>query len=113
MEISVDGGPEVDAPFSSDQEETITTALQKHATAKVRIRGRGGFVNGMLRKIITVDSAELLPEGEIPFDEAAPPIWEVFEQIMREVPQEELCKLPADAAEQHDHYIYGIPRREP
>jgi hypothetical protein len=113
MTITMDDGSKVDALFAPDQEETITTALQKHATAKVRIRGRGEFANGTLRKIVAVDSAELLPEGEIPFDYASPPIWEVFEQIMRDVPEEELCKLPADAAEQHDHYIYGIPRREP
>lgn len=111
MTVMMDDGSKIDAVFAANQEETITTALQKHATAKVRIRGRGEFVNGTLRKIVTVHSAELLPEGEIPFDDASPPIWEVFEQIMRDVPEEELCKLPADAAEQHDHYIYGIPRR--
>lgn len=41
----------------------------------------------------------------------SPPIWEVFEKIMEDVPPEALAKLPTDAAEQHDHYIYGTPKR--
>lgn len=27
------------------------------------------------------------------------------------IPPEELAKLPKDGAEQHDHYIYGTPKR--
>ena len=43
--------------------------------------------------------------------EQARPIWEVFEDIMRDVPQEVIDKLPTDAAEQHAHYIYGLPKK--
>jgi Arc/MetJ-type ribon-helix-helix transcriptional regulator len=46
--------------------------------------------------------------------QAAPtrkPIWDVFEEISSEIPEEEWAKLPADGAEQHDHYIYGTPKR--
>ena len=39
------------------------------------------------------------------------PIWEVFEDIMSDVPQEVVDALPTDAAEQHDHYIYGLPKK--
>lgn len=39
------------------------------------------------------------------------PIWEVFEEITASIPEEEWAKLPTDGAEQHDHYIYGIPKR--
>jgi excisionase family DNA binding protein len=46
------------------------------------------------------------------FDPTARPIWEVFDEIMREVPEDELNRLPADGAEQHDHYVYGLPKRE-
>jgi hypothetical protein len=40
-------------------------------------------------------------------------IWEVAEDLRRSVPAEEWAKLPADGAEQHDHYIYGTPKRPP
>jgi Arc/MetJ-type ribon-helix-helix transcriptional regulator len=39
------------------------------------------------------------------------PIWEVFEEISASIPDEEWARLPVDGAEQHDHYIYGTPRR--
>jgi Arc/MetJ-type ribon-helix-helix transcriptional regulator len=39
------------------------------------------------------------------------PIWEVIEEITREIPDEEFLKLPVDGAEQHDHYLYGTPKR--
>jgi len=39
------------------------------------------------------------------------PIWERAEEIRRGVPDEEWAKLPADGAEQLDHYIYGTPKR--
>jgi Arc/MetJ-type ribon-helix-helix transcriptional regulator len=39
------------------------------------------------------------------------PIWEVFEEITASIPEEEWAKLAADGAEQHDHYIYGTPKR--
>jgi Arc/MetJ-type ribon-helix-helix transcriptional regulator len=39
------------------------------------------------------------------------PIWEAFEDSLKEIPEEELDRLPPDAAEQHDHYIYGTPKK--
>ena len=39
------------------------------------------------------------------------PIWEVIEEITASVPEEEWDKLPTDASEQLDHYIYGTRRR--
>ncbi len=43
--------------------------------------------------------------------EAHKPIWEVIEDENRSIPQEVWDALPADLAEQHDHYIYGTPKR--
>ncbi len=40
------------------------------------------------------------------------PIWDKISDIMKDLPKSELDKLPLDGAEQHDHYIYGIPKRE-
>jgi Arc/MetJ-type ribon-helix-helix transcriptional regulator len=39
------------------------------------------------------------------------PIWEEIDEITAGVPDEEFLKLPVDGAEQHDHYIYGTPKR--
>jgi hypothetical protein len=39
------------------------------------------------------------------------PLWEIAKEISSQVPLEEWEKLPADGAEQHDHYLYGSPKR--
>jgi Ribbon-helix-helix protein, copG family len=39
------------------------------------------------------------------------PVWELFEDASREIPDEELDRLPTDGSLQHDHYIYGTPKR--
>jgi hypothetical protein len=55
--------------------------------------------------------------GELNEHETAPeaaahkPIWELFADAFKDVPEEELARLPVDGAAQHDHYIYGLPKR--
>jgi hypothetical protein len=41
------------------------------------------------------------------------PIWEVIADNMKDVPAEDLALLPKDGASQIDHYVYGVPKREP
>ncbi len=41
------------------------------------------------------------------------PIWEEILELTAGIPDEEFDQLPVDGAEQHDHYIYGIPKRQP
>ena len=39
-------------------------------------------------------------------------IWQIAEDFVKDIPLEELNKLPTDGAEQHDHYIYGTVKIE-
>jgi hypothetical protein len=39
------------------------------------------------------------------------PIWKVAQELMADAPPDIIDNLPTDGASQHDHYIYGIPRR--
>lgn len=39
------------------------------------------------------------------------PIGEIIDELMSDVPAEVLDRLPVDGAVQHDHYIYGSPKR--
>ncbi|MDX6384712.1 MAG: hypothetical protein QOK48_2285 [Blastocatellia bacterium] len=39
-------------------------------------------------------------------------LWEIAEEISSQVPLEEWAKLPTDGAEQHDHYLYGSPKKD-
>ena len=44
-------------------------------------------------------------------EETDKPIGELFEDASLEIPDEELERLPTDGSLQHDHYIYGTPKR--
>jgi hypothetical protein len=39
------------------------------------------------------------------------PIWEVFQGLSASVPDEVWDSLPPDLSAEHDHYIYGTPKR--
>jgi hypothetical protein len=38
-------------------------------------------------------------------------IGEIADELFGEIPDEELAQLPEDGAAQHDHYLYGLPKR--
>ena len=54
---------------------------------------------------------EMLSEKETQGRDAVRPLWEIAEEISSQVPLEEWEKLPVDGAEQHDHYLYGSPKK--
>ena len=39
------------------------------------------------------------------------PIWEKIRRRAENIPAEEAAKLPTDGAAEHDHYLYGSPKR--
>ncbi len=41
----------------------------------------------------------------------AKPISAIFEDLSNEIPLEEWQELPTDGAENHDHYLYGAPKK--
>ena len=56
---------------------------------------------------------EMLSEKDVTNERVAVrPLWEIAEEISAQVPLEEWAKLPADGAEQHDHYLYGSPKKD-
>jgi hypothetical protein len=44
-------------------------------------------------------------------DRNSRPIWELFIEAAESLPPEALESLPVDGAAQHDHYLYGSPKR--
>ena len=38
------------------------------------------------------------------------PIWQIAQDLMKDLTDEEKSVLPKDMAEEHDHYIYGSPK---
>ena len=41
----------------------------------------------------------------------AKPISAIFENLSDEIPLDEWKELPSDGAENHDHYLYGSPKK--
>jgi hypothetical protein len=38
-------------------------------------------------------------------------IWDKIDEIVKEVPEEVWDELPTDGAQEHDHYLYGTPKK--
>jgi antitoxin component of MazEF toxin-antitoxin module len=49
--------------------------------------------------------------GRIVLERPRLPIWERIIALTADAPPEELAKPPTDGASQHDHYLYGTPKR--
>ena len=49
--------------------------------------------------------------GRIVLEPARPSLAEQITARARDLPQEVLDRLPTDGAAQHDHYLYGTPKR--
>lgn len=111
--ILFEGAAMVKGAFSSEQETTITEALYKHNSIRLRIRGLGEYEpNGRLCRIVHVDSVEEHSLNPIRFDPDVTPIWEEISKIGASIPEEEWQKVPTDLAANLDHYLYGSPRKE-
>ena len=41
------------------------------------------------------------------------PFWRAFTARMHALPPEVFERLPADGASEHDHYLYGTPKKTP
>jgi len=72
-----------------------------------KARRRGVSAEEYARQVIEQD----LKESEAPAARNQKPISQVIQEIMADVPAGELAKLPSDGASQHDHYLYGWPKR--
>lgn len=84
----------------------------KRKEYKIRIE------NGEIKLLDNIDLTNIKEGTVIFFDKdetvgyQSKPTWEAFEEIMKDVPEEEFKKLPADGALEHDHYIYGTPKKK-
>jgi len=90
----------------------FTLPLQPQEEAKLiaMAQAKGLSTDALVREAldkILAEAPEHLPE---PSHEARP-IWEVMLDSMKDVPPEEFAKLPKDGASEHDHYLYGHPKR--
>jgi predicted DNA-binding antitoxin AbrB/MazE fold protein len=62
---------------------------------------------------VTVESqlAVDVPSREMATEPARPTLAEQLVALANALPEEVAARLPTDGASQHDHYIYGTPKR--
>ncbi len=37
--------------------------------------------------------------------------WQIWQEQLKDIPEEELDKIPTDASANLDHYLYGAPKK--
>ena len=76
---------------------------EQAAALKAKAAAAGLTLEAWLNKLASVE-----PSAEYPMQTAA----DIVLARMRNVPPEVMATMPKDGASQHDHYIYGWPKRE-
>ena len=82
---------------------TIELPDEKTAALVAKARVRGLSSEQYVRQVLEQDLESAVDQQ---------PVWEVLANSMKDVPREDLALLPRDGAQQIDHYIYGVPKRD-
>jgi hypothetical protein len=86
----------------------IQLSDQQAAALESYVRARGITVEQWFLQL----AEQSAPVPTAPGTRDDRPIWEIIADSMKDVPAEIIATLPQDGASQHDHYIYGWPKRE-
>ena len=92
---------------------TITLPLQPREEARLiaLAQAMGVSTDTLVREALDKILADAPGQMEVP-ERDSRPIWDVTLENMKDVPAEEFARLPKDGASEHDHYLYGHPKRE-
>lgn len=103
-------GSTILADFTASQWAHIES-MHNRGRYRVRFVGEGDYADGQLRRIVSIDlkkSERVIParkRGERPF-------WEYWIEASKQIPEEELAKVPPDFSQNLDHYLYGTPKMD-
>jgi hypothetical protein len=80
----------------------------KEAALKAKAQAQGVSAEQYVQRMVDRDLQEpIIPAATSPRRH----ISEVIREIMSDVPLEDFESLPRDGASEHDHYLYGSPKR--
>ncbi len=95
----------------------MTVHLPEDLESSVRAevdRGRFASVDEVVAEAVRTyfrQTPAIDQPNEAPAPSEHKPIWERIQEITADVPKEAWDALPTDLSAQHDHYIYGTPKR--
>jgi plasmid stability protein len=81
---------------------TIELPDERQAVLAAKAQAQGVSAEQYARQLL--EQALASPTAKRPLSARIREIW-------ADMPDEVRAKLPADGAAQHDHYIYGVPKR--
>ena len=84
---------------------TIELSDDRQAVLAAKALAQGVSAEQYARQVLEHDLATAPPRRRH--------ISEVIRENMSKVPPEILAAMPKDRASEHDHYIYGLPKRNP
>jgi hypothetical protein len=89
---------------------TVTLSLDPEIAKNLKARAeeRGVSLDTFLQEVAVKEASTPLQ----PSTPARRHIADVIRENMRNVPADVMASMPSDGAAQHDHYIYGWPKRE-
>ena len=64
------------------------------------------------REVLEYAKKIQVEKNEAETDKPKKKIWEQIDEIMRTLPPEAFEGYPTDGSLNHDHYLYGAPKRE-
>jgi len=82
---------------------TLQLPSEKEAALKAKAEAQGVSTEEYVQQVIDRD---LDGEGR-----DFQPFWETFTRQMETLPDELFEHLPEDGASEHDHYLYGSPKK--
>ena len=108
-------GSSIGGRFSEEQEGKVLEALRLHREVKLKIKGLGEFneADRSLRRLVRVDSTEIVKQEQDSYDENAKPIWEVVAEIGNGAPANTWSSLPSNLSERIDEIVYGSEPPKP
>ena len=90
---------------------TVTIELPDHQAAALTAKAteQGVSTEQYVRQVVEENLGAQTDANAAPVRRR---ISEVISELMADMPPEELARLPKDGASEHDHYIYGWPKRQ-
>jgi len=90
---------------------TIQLSDEQAAALQAQAAAEGLTVDLWLQRL--AEQSALAPKPSQPQTQSTGrrPVWETITERMKAVPAEAFERLPRDGASEHDHYLYGSPKR--
>lgn len=87
---------------------TIRLSDEQAAALQAQAAEEGLSVDVWLQRL-----AEQYAKSRLPAETKSTgrPVWEIVSERMKDLPPDIFERLPRDGASEHDHYLYGSPKR--